>query len=189
MSVNLARYQFTVAEFHRMADAGVFSEHDRVELIDGEVIEMTPIGSRHAACVNRLNRLLSTQVGNDLIVSVQNPLLLDGRTEVQPDLAVLRFRQDFYAESHPTPDDVSLVIEVSDLSLLYDKGIKARLYARSGVPELWVVDLSGGTLEAMWEPSGGTFSHSRILGRDDAAEPTRLPGITVRVSDVLGTGA
>jgi len=189
MSVNLARYQFTVAEFHRMADAGVFSEHDRVELIDGEVIEMTPIGSRHAACVKRLNRLLSTRVGNDLIVSVQDPLLLDGRTEVQPDLAVLRFRQDFYAETHPTPDDVSLVIEVSDLSLLYDRGIKARLYALSGIPEVWVVDLSGGTLEALWEPRGETFRRSRLHGRDDDAEPTLLPGITVRVSEILGTGA
>lgn len=137
------RHLFSLEEFHRMGHSGIFGEDDRVELIEGEIVEMSPIGSAHAATVNRLNRLLTTQAGERAIVTVQNPLSIPGEdaavdSEPQPDLMLLEPRNDFYAEGHPTPEDVLLLIEVADTTPDFDRTVKLPVYAGGGVAEVWV---------------------------------------------------
>jgi len=124
MAAPLVRHRFTVEEYHRMGQAGILSEDDRVELIEGEIVEMAPVGSRHAACVKRLNALLSRRAGGRALVSVQDPIRLGEHSEPQPDLALLKPREDFYAAAHPGPEDVLLVIEVAETSLEYDREVK-----------------------------------------------------------------
>jgi Uma2 family endonuclease len=136
----ISRRRFTVHDYHRMAEAGILHEDDRVELIEGEVVEMTPIGGRHASCVAELTWLLSRQIGDELRLCVQNPVRLGEHGEPQPDLAVIRARD--YKGSLPGPEDVMLLIEVADTSLSYDREVKLPLYARAGIAEAWLVDLS-----------------------------------------------
>ncbi len=116
----IRRHRFNVADYHRMGEAGILNEDDRVELIDGEIIEMTPIGSPHGGRVKQLNYLLTRAVGEEAIIAAQDPVILGDRSEPEPDLALLRPRADFYKESHPQPDDVLLLIEVADTSLEKD---------------------------------------------------------------------
>ncbi len=120
-----------------MAEVGLLSEDSRVELIEGEIIEMSPIGSTHGGTVNRSSKLLHRELDDIAIVSVQNPVHIDDFSEPQPDLALLKPRKDFYSNSHPTPEDVLVVIEVADASVYYDRNVKPPLYARAGIPEAW----------------------------------------------------
>ncbi len=136
MAAQVARRMFTTDEFHRMAAAGILSEDDRVELIDGEIVQMSPIGSPHASCVDRLTALFVRRFGRRAIIRVRNPIVLSRHSEPQPDLAVLKLRTDFYAEKHPGPSDVLLVVEVADTSADYDRLTKVALYARAGIPEV-----------------------------------------------------
>ncbi|MDQ3917533.1 MAG: Uma2 family endonuclease, partial [Acidobacteriota bacterium] len=135
MSVEIARHFFTVDEFERMGAAGIFHPDDRLELIGGEIVEMSPIGSSHAACVKFLSALLQRLFGGTLIVSTQDPIRLDDFSEPQPDVALLRWREDFYRHAHPTPADVLLVVEVADTTVESDRQVKIPLYARAGIPE------------------------------------------------------
>lgn len=132
MTVQVQRRRFTVDQYHQMAEAGVLTEADRVELIAGELLEMSPIGRRHAACVNRLTRLFTSLLGESAIISVQNPIALSVHSEPQPDMALLRPRADFYASGHPGPEDVWLVVEVAETSPEYDRQIKMPEYASAG---------------------------------------------------------
>lgn len=141
MALPLTRHRFTVAEFHQMADAGIFTEDHRVELLDGEIVDMSPIGHRHAACVDRLNRLFVIRVGDAAQVRIQNPIVLDDYSEPEPDVALIRPRPDFYESAHPTPGEVFLVVEVADATYETDRRIKIPLYAQSGIREVWLVDL------------------------------------------------
>lgn len=129
MSVQLLRRKFTVDQYHKMAESGILKEDDRVELIRGEIIEMSPIGTKHAACVNRLVNLLVLLLGKRVIVAPQNPVVLDNNSEPQPDVALLKPRDDFYATAHPQPQDIFLLIEVADSTILYDREEKITLYA------------------------------------------------------------
>lgn len=181
----LTRRRFTVEEYHRMAEAGVLTEDDRVELLDGEVVEMVPIGPRHASHVNRLTRLFSTRVGEDAIVSVQNPVILGPHWEPEPDVALLRPRPDFYAESHPRPEDVLLVVEVMESSAERDRTVKVPAYAAAGVPEVWLVDLAAERIEACRGPGENGYREVRTLERRDRISPVRLPDVEVIVRDVL----
>jgi Uma2 family endonuclease len=150
----VTRRRFTVHDYHRMGEAGILHEDDRVELIEGEIVEMAAIGTRHFSCVNGLTRLLVRGVGDEAIVSVQNPVRLDEHNEPQPDLTVLRVRD--YRESLPVPEDVLLLIEVSDTTLRYDRGVKLPLYARAGIREVCILDLpsvSGGGKRSRLSPS------------------------------------
>src|SRR5438552_12280642 len=142
-TVEVRRRRFTVEEYHRMAEAGILSEDDRVELIEGEIVQMSPIGPRHSACVDRLNALFTSRLRRRAIVRVQNPIVLSRWTEPQPDLTLLRPRADFYAERHPGPADVLLAVEVAETSGVYDRGTKLALYARARIPEVWLVDVRG----------------------------------------------
>ena len=133
MVVKILRWQFTVADFARMLEAGILAEDDRVELIDGEVRAMTPVGPRHAATVKKINAMISRLADDTIIVGVQDPIQLTDYTEPQPDITVLRHRDDFYINAHPQPSDVLLIVEVSDTSLAYDREEKIPRYAQSGI--------------------------------------------------------
>ncbi len=152
------RHRWTVADYHKMGETGVLARDARVELVEGEIIEMAPIGSGHAGRVKRLNDLLSSRLHGKAIVSVQDPVVLGDRSELQPDIAVLRWRADYYASAHPQPADVLLVIEVADTTVRYDREVKIPLYARHGIPEAWLLDLPGRRLEVYRSPHSGGYA-------------------------------
>jgi Uma2 family endonuclease len=180
----ITRRRFTVHDYHRMGEAGILHEDDRVELIEGQIVEMAAIGTRHFACVNGLTRLLVRGVGDAAIVSVQNPVRLDEHTEPQPDLTVLRVRD--YRESLPMPQDVLLLIEVSDTTLAYDRGVKLPLYARAGIREVWIVDLQSEVIERYTDPSEDSYRRIERARRGGKIEPPALPELSLGVDAVLG---
>lgn len=135
-----SRHLISVDAFHQMGETGILGPADRVELIDGEIIDMLPIGVLHAAIVDVLVRHSGRRAGEAVLIRCQNPLRLDDISEPEPDIAILRPRADLYTTTHPGPADVLLVIEVADTSLTYDLGTKVPLYARHGIPEVWVID-------------------------------------------------
>ncbi len=186
MSAPLETHNFTVDEYHRMAKAGVLHEDDRVELIDGRVVEMTPIGPEHAGCVDDLARLFTGLAGNAWIVRVQNPVVLGKHAEPEPDIAVLRPRPRGYRTRHPGPDDVILVIEVADTSLEYDRSVKIPLYAAAGIPEVWLVNLPDELIEVYRNPTGGSYAEITSLSRGETLTPLHLPDARLSVADVLG---
>ncbi len=181
MTIAVARRQFSVADYHQMVKAGILREDDRVELIAGEVLEMSPIGTRHAACVDRLNAVLSRQVGSNAIVRVQSPILLDDYSEPQPALALLQVRDDYYMYGHPTPMDVLLVIEVSESSMVYDHEVKLPLYAEAGLREVWLVNIPTETIERYAQPVTGHYQTTEMLGRGQTLNSTMLPDFAVAV--------
>ena len=187
MSVAEARHCFTVGEYHRMTQAGIFTEDDRVELIEGEVVHMAAIGSRHAACVGRLNRLLGRQAGDPAIVRVQDPVRLGDLSEPEPDLVLARPRADFYAAAHPTAADVLLLVEVSDSSHRYDETVKISLYARHHVPEVWLVDLETDAIRVHRRPDGETYGSVVSAHPQETLSPAALPDVRIPVQDALGT--
>jgi Uma2 family endonuclease len=180
----VTRWRFTVHDYHRMGEAGILHEDDRVELIEGELVEMAAIGTRHFSCVNRLNRLLVMSVGDEAIVSVQNPVRLNEFTEPQPDLTVIRPRD--YRVSLPEPEDVLLLMEVSDTTLAYDRGVKLPLYARAGIREVWIVNLPAETIERYTDPSGDGYQRTERARRSKTIESVTLPELSFRVDEVLG---
>ncbi len=149
------RHLISVDAFHRMGEAGILGPADRVELIDGEIIDMSPIGVLHAAIVDALVRHFGRHAGQAVVIRCQNPLRLDDISEPEPDLAILRPRADLYTTAHPGPADVLLVIEVADTSLAYDLGTKVPLYARHGVPEVWVIDAATRRTRVFRQPVAG----------------------------------
>ena len=186
MTVQLARKLFTVADYEQMAAAGILGEDDRVELLDGEIVQMSPIGSRHAACVNRLNRLLAPLVGTAGIVSIQNPVHLSELSAPEPDVALLVYRDDFYGQQSPTAADLLLLIEVADSSAEYDRTVKLPLYARAGIPEVWLVEVEAGGIDAYRTPSAsGYLLRQRYLPGQMIALATGL-NVSVPVHEVLG---
>jgi Uma2 family endonuclease len=180
------RHAFTVDEWHRMGDAGLFGEGARVELLDGEVMEMSPIGSRHAGTVNGLTRLLFTAAQERAVVAVQNPVALDERSEPLPDVALLAPRDDDYRHAHPSPEEILLLVEVSDSSLDYDRDWKAPFYARAGVRECWVVDLESETVIVMRSPSLEGYLDQDVLGRGDVLDLIAIDAVRIEVDQVFG---
>ena len=179
------RHKLDVVQYHRMGEAGVFEGNERVELIEGEIVEMAPIGSNHAGTTNVLTRSLFDAVGARAVVAVGNPVRLDRYNEPQPDFALLRPRADSYRDAHPTAADTLLLIEVADSSLRYDRKVKLPLYARHGVPELWIVDLEGGTVEVCREPRGDGYAAISRVAPGDVLEPALLPGVRIAVTDII----
>lgn len=186
VSVQVTRRSFTVAEYERMGQAGIFSPEERVELVCGEIIKMSPIGKRHAAVVGRLTRVLTLLLQHVALVWVQNPIRLDDYSEPQPDLVVLKFRPDFYENSLPTPEDVLLVIEVSDTTLDYDRKVKVPLYARSAIPETWVVNLPEERIEVYADPVGGAYQTADSYASDEELQASALAALRLSVAEVLG---
>lgn len=187
MAVEVLRRSFTTEEYHRMGEAGILREDDRVELIEGEIVQMTPIGSRHAACVMRLNQLFSRHSGQGVLVNVQNPIQLGKYSEPQPDVTLLRFRPDFYAESHPRPTEVLLAVEVAETSAAYDREVKVLLYAKAAIPEVWLVDLTEGWVEVYRQPSSQGYQDVRTFRRGEQVVSVALPDLPLAVNDVLGS--
>ncbi|MBI1735312.1 MAG: Uma2 family endonuclease [Candidatus Rokubacteria bacterium] len=187
MAVTARRRRFTLDEYHWMGRVGIFHEDDRVELIEGEIIEMTPIGTVHAATVGRVNDLFSKRLGDRALVWIQNPLLLTReRSEPQPDILVLERRTDFYATALPEPADVRLLIEVADSSVSYDRRTKFPLYARAGVAEAWLIDLDGRRVELHRGPGARGYRDVISPGAGETFAPLAFPDVGVTVTDLLG---
>ncbi len=167
-----------------MGEAHVFAQHARLELMEGEIVEMAPIGSAHAAVVNILNALLG-ELAPRTIVSVQNALVLNERSAPQPDVVLLRSRADWYYASHPMAGDALLVVEVADTTLKYDLEVKRPRYALGGIAELWVVDIDGRALHAFLKPEAGHYSSQRILTGSDKVTVAALGGVGFPVSSLF----
>jgi Uma2 family endonuclease len=179
------RYRLTVAEYHRLGEMAIFAEDSRLELIEGDLIAMPPIGERHAGKTRQLNRLFSARVGEAALVDVQNPVALDRHSEPQPDIALLKPRPDFYESGHPRPEDVLLLLEISDSTLRYDREIKVPLYARAGIPEVWLVDLPGQRLEVYRRPSAEGYREILYPASDETIAPVLLPEMVLLVNGLL----
>jgi hypothetical protein len=182
----IRKKRFTVDEFYRMSDAGIFPEDRRFELIRGEIIEMPPPGPPHAGRVNRLIRLFTSRLGESVIVSAQNPFLIDRYSLPMPDVALLKPRLDFYQTEHPGPGDILLLVEISHTTFRYDAKIKAPLYAESGALEYWQLDLKKDALVVRTDPQGGEYRSVRILRRGETVTPQAFPAISFAVDEILG---
>jgi Uma2 family endonuclease len=187
MAAQAAKRLFNFREYYRMAEAGIISEDDRVELIEGEIVEMSPIGTRHSACLDRFIALLGPQVSGKAILRVQNPIHLSDYTEPQPDVSLLKPRADFYAHQHPRPADALIVIEVADTSLDYDQKVKAVLYAQAGIAEYWLVDLNNDVVIIYTQPVNGHYQQSQQFGHGDSLTSAAMPGLALAVIDILGS--
>lgn len=192
MTLQLAKpqvknFRFTISQYHQMSEAGILSENDKVELINGEIIEMSPIGRRHTACVNRLNSVFSELLGKKVIVAVQNPILLNNLSEPEPDIALLKPRTDFYESGHPQPQDIFLLIEVADSSIEYDRDVKIPLYASSGITEVWLVDIYQQVIIVYRYPSENGYRDIQTLSRGEKLSISAFPENNLLVDDILGS--
>jgi Uma2 family endonuclease len=182
-----SRPPLTVEEFDALAETEGWNEDTRVELLDGEVVWMSPINDPHAACVKRLNRLFNRRYADDqVMVSVQDPIRIEHYDEPQPDVALLRPRPDFYASATPTPGDVLLLVEVADTTLRTDLGRKARIYASGGVSEYWVVDLNNRVLYVHRSPAGATYNIRQVLAPGERVAAGFAAHIEFGVEEVTG---
>ncbi len=186
MSVQLLRRKFTVKQYHQMIEAGILTENDRVELLRGEIVEMASIGRRHAACVNRLTELFVLRLAQAVIVGVQNPVELEDNSEPQPDIALLRRRDDFYEAGHPQSEDVLLLVEVADTTIEFDREVKIPLYAESGISEVWLVDLNGQCLEVYRQPLSNSYQSIQKYYRGQSLTLQAVPDVIFTVDEVLG---
>jgi Uma2 family endonuclease len=186
MQVEATKRLFTVDEYYKMADAGILAEDERTELIDGEIIEMSPIGVRHAAAVMRVTNLLIPLFKGKALLGPQLPLRLNDFNEPQPDIALLKPRKDCYGSRHPGPKDALLVLEISDSSLKYDRGVKLGIYARAGIRELWIADLRGSVLHVYRQPSAGVYKSARQFRRGESTACLAFPKVAIRVDEILG---
>lgn len=185
MSATLVRHRFSVADFERMVEAGILSSDDRLELLRGEVIEMSPIGNRHAACVNRLVAAFGDLLQQGIVLSVQNPIQLGDRSMPQPDLALLVPRADFYASGKPQPSDVLLLVEVADATVASDRAVKLPLYAEFGIRETWLADLTANRVTAYRDPSLEGYRTAIDLDPDGAIAPLAFPDLVLAIAGLL----
>jgi len=181
-----ARKLFTTTEYHQLIETGVLKEDDRFELLNGEIIEISPIGPRHAACVNRMNTLLSDKARKRAVVSIQNPMTLSDYSEPQPDFALLKPKADFYASAHPTPADALVIIEVADSNVETDRRNKIPTYAFAGVREVWLIDLVNDRIEVHSNPFKGVYQEVRIIQRGQNLTSPSFPALKLKADEILG---
>ncbi|MDP8921784.1 MAG: Uma2 family endonuclease [Chloroflexota bacterium] len=186
MAVELKRFRFSRVDYHQLAKVGILKPEARVELIDGEILEMSPIGRRHKISVNRLTDIFAPRLHGAAIVQVQSSIALGEFGEPEPDVVLLRFRADFYAESDETPEDVLLIVEVADSSEAYDRRVKGPLYARFGIPDYWLIDLNRDLVTVYRDPTPDRYATSRVFRRGESVSPLAFPELTVAVDDILG---
>ena len=186
MSAQLEPRRFNVTEYYKMAKAGILKPDDRVELIEGEIIKMSAIGSPHAACVSRLVRLLAKAMGDTAILSPRNPVRLDDFSEPVPDIALLKPRKDYYGARHPKPADALLLIEVADSTLLKDRNIKVPLYARARIVETWLVNLPKETVEVYSDALNGKYRKCQKFKRGQVVKSPTVKGLALKVNEILG---
>ena len=188
MVVNREPRLFTVPDFERMAESGIFGPGDHVELINGVVLEMTPMGSPHAAHVARLVDLLAPALSGRAIVWVQSPIRASDLSMPEPDVSLVKPADDYYASGHPRPDQVHLVIEVADSSLGFDRTVKAALYAAAGIPEYWLVDIAAGRVEVRRAPTPQGYAEMAVHAGDGALAPVAFPEDPFPLEAILGPG-
>jgi hypothetical protein len=187
MDSGVREHRFTVEEFLRMGEAGILGPDLRVELLDGRVYEMAPIGSPHAACVNRLTRLFTGAFGASVVVAVQNPVHIGDYTQLVADVAVLRPRDDFYAARHPRPADVLLLTEVADTTLLRDRRVKMPVYGRAGIVESWLVDVNARRIQVFRAPSSELgYEHATVTNIGETLTPLSFSELTIGAEEILG---
>ncbi|MGH2588731.1 MAG: Uma2 family endonuclease [Dehalococcoidia bacterium] len=182
----IPRRRFTVDEYYCMAEAGILHDDDRVELLDGEIIEMSAIGDKHFISVLRSNTIFSARLAGRALVSVQSPVRLSSGSEPEPDITLLRPRQDFYGTGKPGPEDVLLLIEVSDTTLVYDRDVKLPFYAAAGIPEVWIVDLNAARVLVYREPQDGAYRQTTVVARDGVLSPVAFPDLVLPVAEIVG---
>lgn len=185
MAVEFTRRAFTIHDYARMRESGILTEDDRVELIDGEIRNMSPIGPHHAAIVTKIVKFLMNQVNDEAIISPQNPVQLNDYTEPQPDIAVLYYRDDYYAQALPSADDILILIEVADTTLKYDREEKIPRYAQAGIPEAWIVNLGEQLIEQYTLPVKGQYTHIQKVLFGNTITSSTLPVISLNTSLIL----
>jgi Uma2 family endonuclease len=186
METEVTRKLFTVDEFCRMGEAGIFGEEPRLELIEGEIIEMSPVGIRHVSCVNRASALFASRLAGKAMFSVQNPVVLSNDTMPQPDIVLAGPREDFYSNQRISPADTLLVLEVSDTTLRYDRKRKMPLYAKWGVPELWIENLENDVILIFRDPRPSGYANALTLHRGESIALVAFPEIHFTVDELLG---
>jgi Uma2 family endonuclease len=179
------RHKLSVEDYHKLGEVGILTEDSRVELIEGELIDMAPIGGAHMGLVNRLNRLLVPAVGDLGVVSIQNPIALPPDSEPQPDVAILKPGADSAGATVPGPDDVLLLIQVADSTLAYDRNTKLRLYAKAGVAEAWIVNVQAKCVEVYRERAADGYREKIEMGLGDVVAPFSLPTVQLRVASIF----
>jgi Uma2 family endonuclease len=185
MALQLARHRFTAGAYDLMVAKGILTADDRVELLDGEIVDKVTIGSSHAACVDRLTRFFSKTLSDRAIVRVQGPLALPPHSQPEPDLSLLHPREDFYAMAHPGPADAFLVVEVADASLALDRTLKLRLYANAGIEEYWIVNLLDRCVERFIDPRGDVYAGVHTFGTSEMIAPHVFPEALLRVAEIV----
>ncbi len=186
MITELKPYLFSVKDFHRMGKAGILTEDDRVELLDGEIVEMAPTGIRHVGTVDRLTTLFFSHLGKRVIVRVQSPVQLGRRSEPLPDVTILKARPDFYTTARSQIADVLLLIEVADSTVRTDRSAKIPMYARAGITEVWLVDLETNAVEVYRQPSERGYGDVQRLTPGDLVSPTAFPEVSLAITEILG---
>ncbi len=185
MLAEIQRKMFSIAEYQHMTETGILNENDRLELIEGEIVNMAAIGSHHAACVDRLTRLFVTGLGKKAIVRIQGPFTIGEFSEPEPDVLLLKPCNDFYTNVHPGPEDVLLVVEVSDTTLDYDRNFKIPLYARAGIREAWIVNLQETYIEVYSTPSKQGYKMLRKYYEGGILTVSSFPDIKIAVDELL----
>jgi Uma2 family endonuclease len=179
------RHHLTVSQFQQMIAHGILTKDDRVELLNGEILAMSPINPSHAGTVNRLTRLLVRLVDDQAVVTIQNPIQLDEQSQPQPDICLLKPRADDYTQSHALPDEVLLVIEVAETSARLDRSVKRPAYARAGIPELWIIDLKKKVVEVYRDPLGGEYQNTLLVRGGQTLAPQALPEVELNAAMLL----
>jgi Uma2 family endonuclease len=186
MATDPQKRQITVSEYYAMAESGILAPDERVELIEGEIYRMAPIGNRHAGCVKRLNGILTPLLAGRATIGIQDPVRLSDLSEPEPDVSVLRYRSDGYGGGHPGSADVFFLVEAADTSLDFDQRVKLPLYARSGIPEVWIVDLPQGLIEIHRSPQAGRLREIRQARRGERLSPAAFPDLDLDTAQILG---
>jgi Uma2 family endonuclease len=178
--------RFRVEDFRKMTEVGILPEESGWEVSDGFLIDKISVGSKHAVTVNRLNQLLVVLLERGAVVAVQNPIHIDEYNAPEPDVALLKPRDDFYTNSLPKPPDVLLLIEVSDSTIEYDREVKKTLYAEAGITEYWLANLQDNTIEVYSQPKNGNYRLARILESGETIEAVAVENLKLQIDEILG---
>jgi Uma2 family endonuclease len=182
MATEVVKRLINVDEYYKMAEVGILKPEDKVELINGEIFQISPIGSRHAAIVDHLAMILNQMFERNVIIRVQNPVRIDGNNQPEPDIAIVKYRSDYYSSAHPVPADVLAIIEVADFSIRFDKEVKTTVYASGGIPVYWIVDLKNNFIEIFSYPKGKKYTETKAYTPGDEAT---LLGKNIFIKEVL----
>ncbi len=186
MAIQPNKHLINVSEYYQLDRDYLFSKKKRVELIEGEIVEMTPMGSRHAAVVTRvMDRFLPLQASQKALTRIQLPICLSVYSEPEPDITLVNYQSDFYREGHPQPKNIYLIVEVSDTSIFQDRHVKLPLYAQYAISEVWLIDLNENVIETYREPFFQRYQIKKEYRTDQTLSPQAFPDLTIDVNDLL----